>query len=53
MSDKPNVAEAENAVRDLKNWIAVFAGEYKLADEAVQKLHVEIDKVAARIAEIK
>lgn len=50
---KPNVAEAENAVRDLKNWVFVFAREYSLAEEAVKKLHEEIDKVAAKIAEIQ
>jgi phage shock protein A len=50
---KPNVSGAENAVRDLKNWIAVFAQEYDLAEEAVEQLHEQIDKVAAKIAEIK
>jgi phage shock protein A len=49
----PNVREAENAVRDLKNWIFVFAKEYDLAKEAVDKLHEQVDKVAQKIAQIK
>jgi len=53
MAGKPNVRDAENAVRDLKNWVFVFAKEYDLAEEAVEKLHEQIDKVAAKIAEIK
>ena len=53
MADKPNVRDAENAVRDLKNWVAVFATEYKLPKEAIDTLHAQIDKVAAKIAEIK
>jgi hypothetical protein len=49
----PNVREAENAVRDLKNWVFVFAKEYELPEEAVNKLHEQVDKVAKKIAEIK
>lgn len=53
MAGKPNVRDAENAVRDLKNWIMVFAKEYDLADEAVAKLNEQVEKVAAKIADIK
>lgn len=49
----PNVREAENAVRDLKNWVFVFAKEYDLPEEAVKKLHEEIDKLAMKIGNIK
>ena len=53
MTDKPDVNEAENAVRDLKNWVFVFAKEYNLPEEAINKLHEQVDKVAKTIAEIK
>ena len=53
MADKPNVREAENAVRDLKNWVFVFAKEYDLPKEAIDKLHEQVDRVAQKIADIK
>jgi phage shock protein A len=53
MAVKPNVKEAENAVRDLKNWIAVFAQEYDLPDEAVKKLQEKVDELASKIAGVK
>jgi hypothetical protein len=53
MADAPNVRDAENAVRDLKNWIAVFAQEYSLPEEAIKTLHQKIDELAAKIGNIK
>ncbi len=53
MAVKPNVKEAENAVRDLKNWIAVFAQEYDLPEEAKNTLHKKIDELAEKIAGVK
>ncbi|MEM4247112.1 MAG: hypothetical protein QXF14_02210 [Candidatus Woesearchaeota archaeon] len=53
MAVKPNVKEAENAVRDLKNWVFVFAEQHKLPDEAVKILHQKIDELAEKIAGIK
>ncbi len=53
MAELPNVKEAENAVRDLKNWIAVFAQEYNLPEEAKNTLHKKIDELAMKIAGIK
>jgi len=53
MVELPNVKEAENAVRDLKNWIAVFAQEYNLPEEAIKTLHQKIDELAVKIGNIK
>lgn len=43
------VKEAANALRDLKNWIFVFAEEYDLPEEAVNKLHEKVDDVAEKL----
>ena len=48
-----NIRDAENAVRDLKNWVAVFAAEYDLPKEAIDTLHKKIDELAMKIAAIK
>lgn len=53
MVDKNTVKDAENAVRDLKNWIAVFAKEYSLPKNAIDTLHAQVDIVAAKIGKIK
>ncbi len=53
MAVMPDVKEAENAVRDLKNWVFVFAKEYDLPEEAINTLHNKIDELAAKIAGIK
>ncbi|MEM4263329.1 MAG: hypothetical protein QW666_00340 [Candidatus Woesearchaeota archaeon] len=49
---KSDVRSAENTVRDLKNWIFTFAKEYNLPEEAIKKLHEQVDKVAVKIGEI-
>ena len=41
--------EVANKLRDLKNWIAVFADEYSLPEEAKKKLHEKIDEVGASL----
>ena len=53
MVDKNGIRDAENAVRDLKNWIAVFAKEYGLPKGASDKLHEQVDIVAAKVGKIK
>lgn len=53
MPDTNSVRDAENAVRDLKNWIFVFAKEHNLPKDAVDKLHEQVDNVAKKIAAIK
>lgn len=53
MAVKPNVRDAENAVRDLKNWVFVFAKEYDLPEEAIKTLHQKIDELAVKIGGIK
>ena len=52
---KPNISElndVEAAVRDLKNWVFVFAKEYDLPQEAVDMLHKKVDEVAVKIGRI-
>lgn len=48
-----NIRDAENAVRDLKNWLAVFAEEYEIPQEAIDTLHKKIDELAMKIGAIK
>jgi len=47
-----SVRTAEDAVRDLKNWVFVFAKEYDLPKEAVDTLHEKIDELAVKIGNI-
>ena len=53
MADKNSIRDAENAVRDLKNWIYVFAKEHNLPKDAVDKLHEQVDVVAKKVGNIK
>ncbi|HLF54470.1 MAG TPA: hypothetical protein VI612_02000 [Candidatus Nanoarchaeia archaeon] len=47
------VRAAENCVRDIKNWLAVFKTEYDIADEAVKVLHEKLDDIGSKMAGIK
>jgi len=47
------IEDAENQIRDIKNWVFVFAKEYNLADEAVKLLHEKIDELAKTVGDIK
>ena len=47
------VKTAEDAVRDLKNWIFVFAKEYDLPREALDMLHKKVEEVAMKIGQIQ
>ena len=51
-ADVNALRDAENAARDLKNWIFVFAREYDLPKEAVDTLHRRIDDLAVKIGMI-
>ena len=51
--DANTVKEAADAIRDLKNWLAVFAQEYNLAQEAQDKLHEEVDKIVVKLSQIE
>ena len=53
MVDKNAVKDAENSVRDLRNWIAVFAKEYDLPKNAVDTLHRQVDVLAEKVGKIK
>ena len=46
------VKTAENTVRDIKNWLAVFAEEYSIPEEANAKLNQKIDELARTIGNI-
>ncbi len=48
----PIIKEAENAVRDLKNWIFTFAKEYDLPEEAIKMLHTKVDEVAVKVGRV-
>ena len=52
MTDKPDVKDAAEAIRKLKEWLAVFAEEYDLAPEAKAKLEEKIDEVVKQLAGI-
>ena len=51
--DAQSLKPASNTLRDLKNWLAVFAKEYELAEEAVDVLGEQLDKIGQKIAAIK
>jgi hypothetical protein len=46
------VHSAENCVRDIKNWLAIFKIEYDVPNEAVKVLHRELDEIGASMANI-
>jgi len=51
--DPSSIKPVANTLRDIKNWLAAFASEYDIADEAVKVLHTELDKVGQKLADIK
>lgn len=46
------IREVENSLRDLMNWIAVFAEEYDLPEEAKETLYGKIEEIAKKAGEI-
>ncbi len=46
------IREVENALRDMMNWIAVFAEEYELPKEAVDKLNEKVHEIARLAGDI-
>ena len=48
-----SVRTAEDAVRDVKNWVFVFAKEYDLPKEAVDTLNKKIEELAVKIGNIE
>ena len=51
MTDE-NVSPVANALREAKNWLAVFKTEYDVADEPMEKLHAKLDELGTKLAEI-
>jgi len=54
MSEKciEGIKEVENALRDMMNWIAIFADEYNLPKEAKDKLDEQIEIIAKKAGNI-
>lgn len=50
--DFKGVIEAANALRDVKNWLAVFQKEYDISNEAAKKLNKEFDALGKELAGI-
>lgn len=48
-----SVRDVENAVRDFKNWLAVFKTEYDVSDEAVKILHGKVDAFSDSLRGLK
>lgn len=46
------IKNAEDVVRDVRNWLAVFKTEYNIADEAYDKLHQKVEEIGAKIGGI-
>jgi len=50
---KPDSSEMKDiaaTLRDLNNWVFVFAKEYDLPKEAVDTLHKKVDEIAKKLA---
>lgn len=50
--DADTVKQAENVVRDARNWLAVYREEFNFPQEAVDKFHQKIDEIAEKIGKI-
>ena len=51
--DVKTVRDAENSVRDLRNWLAVFKTEYDVSEEAYKTLNAKIEELGSKIGGIK
>ena len=51
MTDE-NVSPIANALREAKNWLAVFKTEYDMADEAIEKLHAKLDELGNALTSV-
>jgi hypothetical protein len=47
-----SIRPVANVLRDAKAWLAEFASEYDLADEAVEVLHENFDKIGSALAKV-
>ena len=50
--DIRSVKDTANSLRDLKNWLFVFAQEYEIPQEAIIVLHAKIDEIGQKLARI-
>ncbi len=51
--DYKKLRAIENEIRDLKNWVAVFANEYDMPKEVVNKLQARLQRLAKDIANVR
>jgi len=54
VATKTGVAEsrdAASALRDVKNWLAVFKTEYDISEEALEVLHGKLDELGSKLGE--
>lgn len=51
--DVKTVRDAENSVRDVKNWLAVFKTEYDVSGEAYKVLQQKVEELGSKIGGIK
>jgi len=51
--DVSGVRSAADALRDLKNWLFVFAKEYSLPKEALDKLHEKVDELGDKLKRVE
>jgi hypothetical protein len=49
MPAQAQVKEVADVLRDIKNWVAVFAQEYSLPEEAVKTLHKKLDELGTSL----
>ena len=52
MESKPNINAVEDEVRNTINWLSVFAEEYDIPEEAVNKLREKLEDIAKKAAEL-
>lgn len=50
--DSKAIRAAEEGIRDLTNWLAIFKTEYDIPKEAYKTLHQKADELATRIGAI-
>lgn len=50
--EKKAVQDAEDSIRDLLNWLAVFKGEYNIPEEAYETLYEKIEELSTKISGI-
>lgn len=50
--EKKQVNDIAEVLRDMKNWVFVFAKQHELSEEATDILHKKIDEVADKLGKL-